>query len=35
MFKQWISVYLQYRRHHNPFYAARIATDVAIRGLPF
>jgi hypothetical protein len=33
---QWIEIYQQYRKAgHSPVYAARIATDIVVDGLPF
>lgn len=32
---EFVSVYSQYRRTHPSAYAARIARDIAFRGLPF
>jgi hypothetical protein len=34
-FREFVGVFLQYARHHNPIYAARLAYGIAYRGLPF
>lgn len=33
--RHFIAMYRLYRPHHTPMYAARIAYDIAYRGLPF
>ena len=33
--KEFVQVYFLYKRHHTSAYAARIAYNIAFRGLPF
>jgi hypothetical protein len=31
----WVDTYSQYRAHHSPFYAARMAYGIVFKGWPF
>lgn len=33
--REFFSVWRLYARHHSPIYAARIAWEIAFKGLPF